>query len=154
MTESPKQIMESVRVEAIPSPTENPQLAHDVAVLILREQLGQEPSQEDIRRTELAMNDRTTVVAFSEDGNILATAGIAKTDNPLDGVIDGVAVHQINRMQGLGRRIVEEAEGVAKNQGISRIEVLPAHGTKLFYNKLGYNSGSNGWFVKSLTETK
>jgi elongator complex protein 3 (tRNA carboxymethyluridine synthase) len=55
---------------------------------------------------------------------------------PVGGDEDGAAQHS-----GLGRRLVEEAERIARQAGFQRLAVIAAIGTRPYYLRLGYERG-------------
>ena len=51
---------------------------------------------------------------------------------------------------GLGTRLLEEASRIAREKGFSRLAVIAAVGTRLYYEKRGFERGIN-YLVKDLS---
>jgi elongator complex protein 3 len=51
--------------------------------------------------------------------------------------------------RGLGSKLMERAEGIAKERGFSRVAVIAALGTRDYYRKLGYRLGES-YMIKEL----
>ncbi len=132
-------------IEVIPKPQDDPDLARSVAIFTLREHLGHEPQADDIAYMVSNMERTTSVAAFDSDGAIIATAGLRRTLRPHDGLLVDVATHMDQRRQGLGRRVVEAVEDIARAEGISHIDVFPLGGSVPFYEGLGYVENTHCW---------
>ncbi len=137
------------RVEVIPTPQDDPYLSSLVATFTLREHMNQEPHPDDVEDMVSLMADSTTVVAFSENGAILATAGLVKTVRPSEGILVNVATANHHQRRGLGRKVVETIEQIAKNGGITHMDVFPLGDSVPFYVSLGYKHDTYRW-IKQL----
>lgn len=79
------------------------------------------------------------LVAEAADGALVATAGWCRVpDDPATARLRKVFVAPDRAGQGLGRRMVEAAEGAAHAAGFRRFRVRANANAEAFYAKLGY----------------
>jgi len=50
---------------------------------------------------------------------------------------------------GLGKKMITEAENIAKKEGVKKVAVISGVGTRDYYRKLGYKL-QDGYMVKSV----
>ena len=55
---------------------------------------------------------------------------------------------------GIGKRLLREAERIAKDAGYRKISVISGVGVRGYYRKLGYHNDAQGYLTKGLTDIK
>jgi predicted GNAT family N-acyltransferase len=88
----------------------------------------------------LVATGRVLIVPYTindNNGN-LDTAQVSSKDSPNQAILGRIAVRQDHRGKGLGRRIVQELERIARSEGAVRASLTPHYYLERFYASLGY----------------
>jgi len=88
------------------------------------------------------MFDHANVIISAWDGDRLVGLLRGWTDFAFDGYICDLAVHPAHQSQGLGRRLLEAAQGTA--EGVQWV-LLASPLAKDYYAKVGWEAIENGW---------
>ena len=108
--------------------------------------------QNDCYKTFVAIEDDGTGDSAAVIG-FITTVEVMAVGYPVGYMkINGLAVKKEYRGMGIGRKLIEHIEQIAKENGISRIGLATGFQRKeahAFYERLGYKSGSY-WYGKNL----
>lgn len=127
---------------------EDKTLLDGVVQLILTELAG-DRDEEARHEIEQRVCGRTTVVATSPDGHILATGALRVLDTT-HALIEDVVTMPSERNRGIGTKVVKLIEETAtRSAGSVELEVFPLAGSENFYANLGYRE-VGGKFSKLL----
>jgi ribosomal protein S18 acetylase RimI-like enzyme len=128
------------------------------AIVDLVGQLGYPSSEEEFRRRfeRYSVDAGTHLIAAEEDGEVIGLAAmqvmpLIHRDLPV-GRITAMVVRADRRGAGVGRRLEEELEAIARRQGCGRIDLTSRHHREeahAFYRSLGFKETSRR-FVKDL----
>jgi predicted GNAT family N-acyltransferase len=102
---------------------------------VLREPLGLEISAIDTQGEDSQFH----IAAVDEDGKIAGTVVLKPLSRSLV-KLRQMAVDQTRQKAGIGRKLVEFAEFVARREGYQRIELHARQTARGFYEKLAYES--------------
>ena len=61
----------------------------------------------------------------------------------------GEKAKQLGQHSGLGKKLIQEAEKITKQNKISGLKIISGVGVRSYYKKLGYKLDKNGYMVKS-----
>ena len=95
------------------------------------------------------MAGRTTVAALDGYSQVIGVAGLRVVNANL-GVVEDVVADPLKRGLGIGRRVVEGVEDVARNEGILELNLASSLEGVLFYRQLGYSQLGERTFRKFL----
>ena len=89
---------------------------------------------------EDGMDPRALHIMFMEDAQLIATGRVLITrDGDLaKAILARVAVRSDHRGRGLGSRVVQELETLARSNGASQASLTPHHYLEQFYSRMGY----------------
>jgi ribosomal protein S18 acetylase RimI-like enzyme len=128
------------------------------AVAGLLAELGYPSSEEEFRRRfeRYSVVAGTHLIAAEEDGEVIGLAAmqvmpLIHRDLPV-GRITAMVVRADRRGAGVGRRLEEELEAIARREGCGRIDLTSRHHREeahAFYRSLGFEETSRR-FVKDL----
>jgi ribosomal protein S18 acetylase RimI-like enzyme len=128
------------------------------AVAGLLAELGYPSSEEEFRRRfeHYSVVAGTHLIAAEEDGEVIGLAAmqvmpLIHRDLPV-GRITAMVVRADRRGAGVGRRLEEELEAIARREGCGRIDLTSRHHREeahAFYRSLGFEETSRR-FVKDL----
>lgn len=142
----------------IPKPID-PDMAHNVAVFLLREahQIRYpEPNERDgdiFQRTLTQLAKDITVAAFSPDQEILGVGILRPDHKDFGATLIDIAVHSYHRREGIGSRVLSEVERLAAEAGHETLSLLPMYGTFRFYHENGYSpTGNDDMYAKALSK--
>ncbi|CAE7337273.1 unnamed protein product [Symbiodinium necroappetens] len=84
-------------------------------------------------------------IMCTEDSQLIATGRVLITGHECESraVLARVAVKADHRGRGLGSRIVQELETLARSRGASHASLTPHHYLERFYSRMGYRRPSN-----------
>lgn len=109
-----------------------PQEARDIRIKVFIKEQGFQNEFDSI--DEIAIH----LVAFDENDFPIATCRVFKGENDKEYIFGRLAVVKTSRGQGIGAKMMGEAEKVVKNQGADSLILHAQVRAKEFYKKLGY----------------
>lgn len=141
---------EDVEIREVPIFADNLEQAEAVARFTIRELYHTaEPDKGYLGLFMGELEDRKTFAALSADSKILAVAGLAIADDSNEGVIVDVATDSGYRKRGLGKKVLNFAERVARESGVTHLVTHPIDSSVEFYRRLGFQEDTDR-YVKFL----